>query len=232
MPPPFILAASPRPDGNCDAAARLFSRGFAEGIRANAGAETELPAPVALREYQVHPCVSCGTCSRTDAPCFLPDLDATEHAGVAQRPPTRQRPAFGCPLTTRDTSVSLLTALLTAPVLCLVAPIYFYHLPAAFKALIDRTQPFWIMAEARDTRLAALPPRECHTILIAARERGEQLFSGALLTLRQALKPLRVSLSEPLLLRGMDAAGDLASRPDAVRAVLDYGRAAGRTLPR
>jgi hypothetical protein len=192
-----------------------------------------MPEPVFLRNFRVLPCISCNACSRAAEAkrLFLPGLspEAKEQDGQREGALTQAKPlAFGCPQTLRDESVMLLRALLTARALCLAAPIYFYHVPAALKALIDRTQPFWALEEARDPRLAALPPRECRVIFIAARKQGEQLFSGALLTLRQALKPLRVTLAEPLLLRGLEGPGDLASNPGAALSVINYGQAAAR----
>jgi hypothetical protein len=63
---------------------------------------------------------------------------------------------------------------------------------------------------------------------LAARARGEKLFEGSLLTLRYALAALNMRLAEPLLLRGLDGPGDLRGRPEAARAVIAYGEAAGR----
>jgi multimeric flavodoxin WrbA len=136
--------------------------------------------------------------------------------------------------------------LYSAPALCLAAPVYFYHLPAAFKALIDRTQPFWAMASApvsppknsSDGKLERYPAgggvlsqerpgRICHVILVGARHKGEKLFEGSLLTLRTALAPLGVKLAEPLLLRGLDEADALATDSTLSEEVLCYGKTAG-----
>jgi multimeric flavodoxin WrbA len=121
-----------------------------------------------------------------------------------------------------DGSAPLLRALSLAPSICLVAPIFFYHLPSPLKALLDRTQPFWLR---RGTE--SFPPRTCRVILIAGRSRGKKLFEGSLLTLRYALKSLNIRLADPLLLRGLESPGDLLSSLAAVQAVLDYGRQAG-----
>jgi multimeric flavodoxin WrbA len=194
--PPLILACSPRPQGNCDLAAGLFAQalGQARGLAS--------PPPVTrLRSFRIAPCLACSACARPDPSSPL---------------------AFRCPQSARDDSVPLLRALTLAPALCLVAPIFFYHLPSPLKALLDRTQPFWLRRET-----ASFPPRICRAILIAGRSRGKKLFEGSLLTLRYALAPLNVRLADPLLLRGLEAPGDLLSSPKAVQAVCDYGRQAG-----
>ncbi len=216
---PFILGCSPRAGGNTDEAARLFARGFSKSAGFAA-------LPLFLRDHRVEPCVSCYACT------------GSARAAAGQKTPSGAfaaqgdefGAAFGCPLSLRDQSAPLLRALYGAPALCLAAPIYFYHLPAVLKALVDRTQPFWTMHEAGDSRLRNRPWRTCHVILAAARHKGEQLFTGSLLTLRTALAPLRVKLAEPLLLRGLDGPGDLAADSGLADAVLRYGEAAGRNI--
>ena len=121
-----------------------------------------------------------------------------------------------------DDSAFLLSSIFSAPFTLFVSPIFFYHLPAGFKALIDRMQLFWSLREAKDPRLEALPEQRFGAVLCAGRPKGERLFEGALLTLRWAMKSLNQRLEEPLLLRGLDAAGDLAANPEARDAVRAY----------
>ncbi len=248
---PLLLACSPRPGGNCDTAARLFAGGFA-GNAGGAFASQPL-SPVFLRDRAVLPCVSCSSCfravarnaaGRVEDPAQsalgngLPGkergrkageaLSASDAAAAGAEP--AQPAAFGCPLTLKDDSAALLRSLCRAPALYLVSPIYFYHLPAQFKALIDRLQPFWAMKEAGDPALAALPERLCHAILIAGRPRGEKLFEGSLLTLKTALGALRVRLAPPLLLRGLDGPADLRNNPELAEQVAEYGRQAASLI--
>jgi multimeric flavodoxin WrbA len=58
-----VLAGSPRPGGNSDAAARLFARGAAA-----AGAAVQ---EAALRDFRVAPCTGCGTCAVSPHVCKL-----------------------------------------------------------------------------------------------------------------------------------------------------------------
>lgn len=221
--PFFVLAASPRPGGNSDAAARLFLQGFARtGPQGGAEVVQDSPEPVFLRAHRVEPCVSCNACAH--AARHAKSLNM-EDAGASGPGPSLH---FGCPLTLKDGSTPLLRLLANAAGLCIVAPIYFYHLPAALKALVDRTQPFWALRDAGITCYSGQKPRLCHVILLAARPKGDKLFEGSLLTLKYALEPLNIRLADPLLLHALDGPSDLLEQPGAMRSVVDYGEAAGR----
>jgi len=112
--------------------------------------------------------------------------------------------------------------MLAAPLLLFSSPIYFYHLPAGFKGLIDRAQRFYAARIAEDPVLTALSRRSAHVCLVAGRPRGEKLFEGSLLTLRYFLWPFNVALAEPLCLPGLDAPGDLRAAPEAEARVAAY----------
>ena len=219
-----LLACSPRPGGNSDAAARLFAQGYATITGRS-------PRSVTLREYTVLPCIGCDACRR--AICVPPPESGPEASYdqaylKALFGQTRDGlPRLGCPFTAKDHSAPLLTFLAEAPSLCLVSPIYFYHLPALLKALLDRTQPFWHLD---DMGIDCFRARErvCHVILIGARPQGKRLFEGSLLTLKYALAALRIRLAEPLLLYGLDQPTALTEDSRAGERVLQYGgQAAG-----
>lgn len=249
MPAPYrILACSPRKGGNTDAAARLF----AESVAAASGGAVDI---LYLRDFRVLPCIDCNACGRYAARIAqrgggaapsLAQLASGQLAsgqlaprqrtsgqfpsGMAGAARSRRTPApFGCPLTRKDDSVALLTLLAETPGLCLVSPIYFYHVPAQLKALLDRTQPFWRFAEAGVTPYAGMPRRRCEVILAGARPGGERLFEGSLLTLRYAFRGLHAGITEPLTLYGLDGPDDLGAEAAApVRErIRAYGRDAG-----
>lgn len=218
-----ILACSPRAGGNCDAAAKLFDEAY--GGRHDG--ESEKASVSFLRGHAVEPCIACNACgrmagrlARRGTPLTLASLAHGPEDGAGRFPP------FGCPLTARDDSAALLHALATAPSLCLVAPVYFYHLPARLKALVDRTQSFWSLRLAELDVFAGQDARICHVILIGARPRGEQLFTGSLLTLKYALGGLNIRLAEPLLLHGLDEPGELAADQEMARRVRAYAEKA------
>lgn len=206
--PYVIVAGSPRSGGNTDTAVRLFMQGFSRTARAATGQQTPLADLEAhyLRASRIIPCTACNACAAAS------DDDSAR--------------LFGCPLTLVDDSGPLLRLLADARGLCLAAPIYFYHLPATVKALIDRLQVFWNLRATG--RLPTLQrPRLCRCILLAARTRGDKLFEGSLLTLKYALAPLGIELAEPLLLTGLDAPSALEGQPEVARRVIAYGEEAG-----
>lgn len=225
----LVLACSPRPGGNCDTAAKLFARVFSRTPEE----EPEGLLPHFLRNHAVEPCIACGACERMAA--FLAGRGASVDAASLYHGPDRDNGRFlpyGCPLTARDDSADLLHALATAPALCLVAPIYFYHLPARLKGLLDRTQTFWSLREAGVDAFAGQEPRVCHVILLGARPKGDQLFAGSLLTLKYALGGLHIRLAEPLLLHGLDEPDALANDAGACERVRAYAEEAAARFSR
>lgn len=153
------------------------------------------PPVTALRDYRVSPCVSCGSCTHQ---------------------PGR------CPLQDTDDGARLFALIQEASKLVLVSPVYFYHLPAQLKALIDRSQLWWLSREAG--RGMPRMSRTAYPILVGARPSGKRLFEGSLLTLRYWLDLFGYELAEPLTLYGLDGPTDLAANPARRDAVARYAR--------
>lgn len=127
---------------------------------------------------------------------------------------------LGCPLSLEDDSRDLLLSLALADELCIVAPIYFYHLPSRFKALLDRLQPFWHLRQAGVDPLPT--ERRCKVILLGARRKGRKLFSGSVLTLNYSLGLLNYQLHDPLFLYGLDGPQDLLADASAIEKISAY----------
>ena len=229
----FLLACSPRAGGNCDQAAALFRESWNAALTnplspaASSAGEPKSDDLAAvdtgivcrsLRDFRVAPCVGCGCCTRaaeragSEGLCPWPAKNGQE---------CLQGKLLGCPLSAADDSGPLLSALAGAGALAIIAPIYFYHLPAQLKALIDRTQPFWALQQAGLSGCFAAA-RLCHVILIGARPKGDKLFEGSLLSLRYALGPLGLRLAEPLLLYGLDQPSDLSVHEEYRRRIQIY----------
>ena len=221
----FLLACSPRVGGNCDHAAALFARGWTDASTCAPHAEELVSRN--LRDFRVSPCLDCGSCARMARRA----ADAGSGPGLNW---AWEEPApggvLGCPQSPGDDSPYLLKALARAGSLVIVAPIYFYHLPAQLKALVDRTQPFWLMSRAGRPNLFP-QVRHCHTILLGARKKGDKLFEGSLLNLRYALAPLGIQLAEPLLLYGLERPSDLSDHPEYGQKILAYAAAAAAQGP-
>ncbi|MFN2343685.1 MAG: flavodoxin family protein, partial [Desulfonatronovibrio sp.] len=75
------------------------------------------PELLFLRDYKISPCLGCHQCAESkDFSCILDDQDQCR---------------------------KLLDKIDNAKMVCFCSPIYFYHIPAGFKALIDRGQSFY-----------------------------------------------------------------------------------------
>lgn len=243
---PLILACSPRPGGNSDTAAAIFAAAFAE-----AGGLP--PQSLFLRDYPVLPCVACDACAvharqlarelaqtttAKDKNCpgqELAGAGLTGSADFCSGTPCRDTrslltglPLLGCPLSKRDSSPPLLRALALAPLVCISAPLYFYHLPAMLKGLLDRLQAFWSLRENGINLFH--PQRPCAIMLMGARPRGRKLFEGSLLSLRYALAQTGLEVGEPLLFYGLDGPGDFAASGQARAQTAAYAGQAARAL--
>jgi len=152
---------------------------------------------VTLRQYRVLACLGCGRC--------------------------QYAPQGHCFQSKDDHSGSLYQVLLSAPLVVFCSPIYFYHLPSGFKALIDRSQSYYVRMHQNDSELAVLHERPACACLVAGRPTGEKLFSGALLTLKYFMEPFRRTMQEPMTLRGMDAPDDLQETPGMREKLQAYG---------
>lgn len=160
------------------------------------------PRIIRLREYEVRPCRGCGACA--------------------------VGPAHGCPLA-GDAAEFLFDAIREASVLAFASPIYFYHLPAQFKALIDRAQRHYERRLSRQRSGEPIPDeRVAQVLLVAGRREGKQLFTGSLLTLQYFLWSFYARpTGDPSLLRGLDAPGDLAADSALLADLVARGAAAG-----
>lgn len=140
---------------------------------------------LALRDYAVFPCTGCGACASPPHACLLADNDDADY---------------------------LLHACAAAPLLFFASPIYFYHLPAHFKAFMDRAQRFWEQEQyvEQDHRGAA-QVRPALALLTAGRPRGAQLFTGALLSLKYFLQAFHVVLRETHQWYGMESVENLTT---------------------
>ena len=156
-----------------------------------------------LRDHPTAPCCSCYACATPPHACALDQNSA---------------PADG---------MSVLTApLLTAPILFFAAPVFFYHLPAQFKAFMDRTQRFYLMKQCGDPQIRTLSQRTAYAVLLGARKSGAKLFEGSLLSLRLMLGIFNIVLAKPLLLYGLDGSTDLSSNSALQTHIVHYGRQA------
>lgn len=203
----LILSCSPRPQGNCDHAARIFEEEH------NFQAPGQASLMRTLRKFRIKGCTGCGACT-VWAKSYRKNEDE------APILPEAEKAFLGCPLSLEDDSRMLLQEIAFAKDLCIIAPIYFYHLPSQLKALLDRIQPFWaIRQEGVDF---FRKDRSCKVILLGARQTGDSLFKGSILTLKFSLGQMRYQLYNPLLLYGLDSPKDLLENKEPIHRIKNY----------
>lgn len=115
--------------------------------------------------------------------------------------------------------------LLEARVVILATPVFFYGPSALIKSLIDRCQALW----ARKYRLGLTPgpkKRGQGCVISVAATGGKKLFDGVLLTARYFFDVLDLEMTQPLLVRRVDQAGDVLRHQET----MDQARLLGQSL--
>ena len=174
----------------------LMVHNFVQGVRA-AGGGADVTY---LRDYTVLPCAVCHYCAE----------DVNNQ----------------CLLAKRDDAEILFRQLEEAPLVCLIAPIFFYHLPAQLKCLIDRAQRYWVRRQRQLNNAPdwqAPPSRPALVGLVAARTRGEKLFEGSMLTLKYFFDLFDLRVADGCQLMGYDQPDDLANDGVACMRLYEMG---------
>jgi len=102
------------------------------------------------------------------------------------------------------------------------SPIYFYGVTAQTKIFIDRCQALW----SRKYLLGAIKPererRRGYFISVAATD-GGKIFEGAKLTVRYGFDAMEFSYNGELLVKGVDAKGDILKRAYSLKQAQQLG---------
>lgn len=162
---------------------------------------------VALREHAIAPCRGCNACA------------APPHTCVLDTPP--------------DAAQGIFAAMRTARLLVVCAPIYFYGLPGQCKGFIDRAQRLWQACSAGMLPLSvenASNGPQALALLAAGRPRGEQLFAGALLTLKYFFALFDAPLADTRGFYGLDDIAALNAAPDVCADIRALGQRWAQTL--
>jgi len=116
-------------------------------------------------------------------------------------------------------------SLVSADVIVLAAPLFFWGLPAQVKALVDRSQCQW----ARKFKLKAPMPatQAGHSrrrgVFVGVGGDSREHFSGALKTVQAFFDVQETDCWASLLYPGVDAKGDILRHPSALQEALDLG---------
>lgn len=150
---------------------------------------------IVVRDLHIAPCNSCGGCFEKGV-CVI-----------------------------RDDMQQLYSFFVEADGIIIASPIYFMGVSAQLKALIDRCQAFW----ARKYMLH-LPVREgARTangffIATAARSSGEELFTGAIKTMKAFFHVLDTKYVGDLLCCGLEEKGMVSTKRHLLEKAFDAGK--------
>ncbi len=114
-----------------------------------------------------------------------------------------------------------------ADAIILASPIFFYSITAQAKALIDRCQAMWCkrMLDKIPESTRILDKGQGYLICVGA-TKGDNLFQGAELVAKYFYDALGMSYEGGVFVKKVEAKGDVAKHPDAMRQAFDLGKTA------
>jgi multimeric flavodoxin WrbA len=150
-----------------------------------------------LRNFRLYPCIACGGCESTGC-CVLQD----------------------------DMEV-LYRLFEESDVIVLAAPVFFYGFGAMTKAMIDRSQAFWVRKyRLKQDMNKDRPSGSGRGILLSVGgSGGSRNFEGMLLSARYFFDALDMSFAHHLTYGNVDEAGAILRHPSACEDAEKLGRA-------
>lgn len=148
-----------------------------------------------LRDFRFSFCTECGGCADTGACALRDDMDR------------------------------IYPHLIAADLVVLSAPVFFYGLNALAKAMVDRTQCFWVRKYLLGRGLRQ--ERGCEgtgVLLSVGGARGKKNFDGIMLTARYFFDALDMPFSHHLTFSGIDEKGAILGHPEACLKASELGR--------
>ena len=137
------------------------------------------------------------------------------------------RELYGCRAkglcTIKDDMDKIFELICDAKAIILASPIFFYHVPAPVKAMIDRCQALWVKKYRLHLPISPIPNRKGIFLAVGA-TKGENLFVGAKLTVKYFFDAIDVSYSKELLLRRLDEVGAITKHPDLLDQAYELGK--------
>ncbi len=174
---------------------------FAEGVMSFPTKENFTKVQILyLRDFNIQPCKACDACVH-DTRCILENKDDVN---------------------------TLFSHIQNAPHVFFASPIYFYHIPAIAKAFMDRAQKFW--GQSQKTKEKALAKKSASVALVAARNKGENLFQGSLWSLKYFFDAFSIEITEKLLFPGFDGPEELAQNIQACERIRRHGKEVAQNI--
>ena len=148
-----------------------------------------------LAELHVLPCKECHGCDRTGECVVQDDMKA------------------------------ITPKLMDADIILLASPIFFYGITGWAKALVDRSQAIWVRKYLlKDPSFSTEVKKRKGFFISVGATKGQKLFEGAILTVKYFFDAIHAEYAGDLLVRGLDAKGDILKQPDALRQAFEAGR--------
>lgn len=149
-----------------------------------------------LRDLNIQPCTACGGCAHTGCCVLRDDMDQIY-------------PLFEA-----------------SDVIVLAAPVFFYGFGAMTKAMVDRSQAFWVrkyqLKQNMNSERASAAGRGI--LLSVGGSKGKRNFEGILLSARYFFDALDMSFAHQLTYGSVDEAGEIRRHPTACSEVELLGR--------
>jgi multimeric flavodoxin WrbA len=161
------------------------------------GAEAEGAAVESLRltDYNIIPCKECLACFK-DGNCII-----------------------------LDDMAKIYPKLLDADIIILASPIFFYGVTAWAKGLIDRCQALWARKyQLKDPSFGKEGRKRKGFFISVGGTKGQKTFEGAILTAKYFFDVLNAEYAGELVLREVDAKGDVLKHPEALQQAFEAGR--------
>ena len=151
---------------------------------------------VFLRELCIFPCRECAHCEAAGTCCIEDDMQ------------------------------KIYPELEEADYVILSSPMFFYHVTAQTKALIDRAQALWVKKYILKRTKNTAKKRGGWFIAVGA-TRGDKLFEGSVLTMKYFFDALGIPYAGDLFVKGVDRKGDVLDHPEALSQAYQLGREIG-----
>lgn len=110
--------------------------------------------------------------------------------------------------------------------LIVTTPIYFYTVSAQLKIFMDRMQAFWARKYNLKVKYREGEGRKGYLVATAATQ-GERIFECAELPVRYALDAMGFDYGEPLLVKGVDARGEVVKAEEPLQKATLFGEQIG-----
>jgi len=107
-------------------------------------------------------------------------------------------------------------------VVILASPMFFYGVTSQAKALIDRCQALW--ARKHILKLTLPDGGRKGAFIAVGATKGKRLFEGSILTVKYFFEAINVEYVDELLVRGVDARGEIKQHPTALSDAFELGR--------